>query len=203
MLEEIKRNTIGTQKYSEEYWDRIQEIVYREDKDFGKFLILYFQGINKENVLSEDCRILVLILKSLYPVKDHQIEELSKAVTNLMNKLSLMVQEEDILRRDYLYYYLMDLIFHNSELVDAVSKETNASLLNAILQMSELEYDATVPDSESYYKNYIAIQFMDYFEDEKKKVELINKYLNHFDSRLIDEINSEIKEEGRFGYFKR
>lgn len=203
MLELFKQVTKGTTKYSEEYWNKLRDFVYDEENNSGDFIISYLSRVNKGNVINDNTRLIISILQSMYPFKGEQINQLTKSIANCISKLNQIQEKDSVSIRGYLLYRLMDTIFHNPELICDVSEDAKHSLFESILKMSDLKYDVNIPDGESYFKNYTVIQFINYFNDSENKIRLIDKYLNHLDSRVRDDMIFEINEYDTFEYYKK
>ena len=195
MLELFEQVTKGTTKYSDEFWNKLKNFVYNvKEKESGDFIISYLFKVNKKNVISVDTKLIIFIIPCLYPFKDNQIDQLTKSIANCVSKLCQVKGIEKASRRGLLLCSLMDMIFHNPEVICDVSEDSKESLFESILEMSKLEYDVNISDGESYFKNYHVIQFISYFDDTEKKNRLINSYLNHFDARIRDDMEFEINE---------
>lgn len=203
MLNLIKASTTNKKKYSEEYWKVIQDIAYDEKNNFGQFIISYFFDISKNKVLNEETWLVIKIMQSLYPFKDEQINLLTRSVSNCIFSLNTIIEQDLVKRRDHFLYCIMDTLFHNPEMICDVNNESIESLFLSIFEAINLNYDTTVDYTESYYKNYTVIQFINYFKDKKLKVQLIDNFLNHFDSRIIEDMNFELKEYYTFQYYHK
>lgn len=203
MLTLFKQATKGTSKFSEEYWDKLRDLVYDEKNNAGGFIISYFSKVTKANVIDDDTKLIVQITQSFYPFKDEQINSLTTSIAHCIFKLNEVQEKDSVPRRGYLLYRLMDMIFHNPEVICEVSEDAKYALFESILEMSNLKYDINIPDGESYFKNYTVIQFINYFDNSEHKIRLINKYLDHFDPRVRDDMSFEINEYDTFEYFKK
>jgi len=203
MIEIFRQITKGKTKYSIEYWNILRDFIYDEKNNCGDFIISYLSKVEEVNVLNDDSILVVLIVQTMYPFKDEQIDQLTKSVANYIMLLTQVKEEEFILSRDLLLYKLIDTIFHNPEMINCVSNDTENFLLESFIKMSDLQYDYSDDSSDSYYKNYYVIQVINYFKNTANKIRLIDTYLNHSQTRLKEDMQFELNEyETSFKYYK-
>ena len=195
ILNDIKKIAEDTGYYSVEFWEQLQHLNDQRKEELSEFILHYLSSIKKVNIDFKECQIVLAITQGVYPFANHQINDLSRSFVHTIEELSKIEESNEVSNRDYLLYLIMDILFHYAEIITEAENQTRKDLFKAIIGIGKLKYKVNKIDGDSYFKNYKVIQFFTYFEESEWRQELINLYLNHFDSRLRKDMQNEIDDQ--------
>lgn len=183
--------------YSDTYRTRLNDLVGNRRKEVSTFIFSYLNNTSHKKINKEEYEIILIIIQRIFPFEEYQIDELAESFVNSIKELNKIETAEEIQLRDYLLYVIMDILFHNGQIIIETKEQIQEKLFNVILDTSELKYEVNEITGNSYLKNYKIIQFYHYFNRVNWREAIIKSYLNHFDLRVQEDMKYELEEYGK------